>query len=67
MERDMNVTMILAQFELEQKQMILSNAGQHAYPLLYVVPQSSQYKLNGSPTQVLNDGMLWFKEKGVYR
>ena len=47
MERDMNVTMILAQFELEQKQMILSNAGQHAYPLLYVVPQSSQYKLKG--------------------
>ena len=47
MERDMNVTMILAQFELEQKQMILSNAGQHAYPLLYVVPQSSQYKLRG--------------------
>ena len=30
----MNVTMVLAQFDLEKKQMILVNAGQHAYPLL---------------------------------
>jgi len=34
MEQDMNVTMVLAQFDLEKKQMILVNAGQHAYPLL---------------------------------
>ena len=34
MEQDMNVTMVLAQFDLPQKQMILANAGQHAYPLL---------------------------------
>ncbi|HIA68699.1 TPA: hypothetical protein EYN98_22190 [Candidatus Poribacteria bacterium] len=33
-EQDMNVTMILAQFATEKKQMILANAGQHAYPLL---------------------------------
>ena len=32
MEQDMNVTMVLAQFD--PKQMTLSNAGQHAYPLL---------------------------------
>jgi len=34
MEQDMNVTMVLAQFDLEKKQMIMVNAGQHAYPLL---------------------------------
>ena len=34
MERDMNVTMVLAQFDLTQNQMTLANAGQHAYPLL---------------------------------
>ena len=34
MEQDMNVTMVLAQFDLQQKQMTLANAGQHAYPLL---------------------------------
>ncbi len=34
MEQDMNVTMVLAQFDLPQKQMTLANAGQHAYPLL---------------------------------
>ena len=34
MEQDMNVTMILAQFDLQQKKMTLANAGQHAYPLL---------------------------------
>ena len=30
----MNVTMVLAQFDYTKKQMILANAGQHAYPLL---------------------------------
>ena len=34
MERDMNVTAVISQFDLETKQMILTNAGQHAYPLL---------------------------------
>ena len=34
MEQDMNVTMILTQFDTEEKQMTLANAGQHAYPLL---------------------------------
>ena len=34
MEQDMNVTMVLAQFDLPQNQMTLANAGQHAYPLL---------------------------------
>ena len=34
MEQDMNVTMILAQFDIDNKQMTLVNAGQHAYPLL---------------------------------
>ena len=34
MERDMNVTMVLAQFDYAKRQMILANAGQHAYPLL---------------------------------
>ena len=34
MEADMNVTAVIAQFDLEKKQMILVNAGQHAYPLL---------------------------------
>jgi len=33
-EQDMNVTMVLAQFDLQQNQMTLVNAGQHAYPLL---------------------------------
>ena len=34
MEQDMNVTMVLAQFDTGGKQMTLANAGQHAYPLL---------------------------------
>ena len=34
MEQDMNVTMVLAQFDTKEKQMTLANAGQHAYPLL---------------------------------
>jgi len=34
MEQDMNVTMVLAQFEPQRKSMTLVNAGQHAYPLL---------------------------------
>ena len=34
MERDMNVTLVIAQFDHERKQMLLANAGQHAYPLL---------------------------------
>ncbi|HIA68461.1 TPA: hypothetical protein EYN98_20950, partial [Candidatus Poribacteria bacterium] len=34
MEQDMNVTMVLAQFDIVKKQMTLANAGQHAYPLL---------------------------------
>ena len=34
MEQDMNVTMVLAQFDTRGKQMTLANAGQHAYPLL---------------------------------
>ena len=34
MEQDMNVTMVLAHFNMKQKQMSLANAGQHAYPLL---------------------------------
>ena len=34
MESDMNVTMILAGFDMKKKQMRLANAGQHAYPLL---------------------------------
>ena len=34
MEQDMNVTMVLAQFDIQKKKMILANAGQHAYPLL---------------------------------
>ena len=34
MEQDMNVTMVLAQFDHAKKQMTLANAGQHAYPLL---------------------------------
>ena len=34
MERDMNVTMVLAQLDTDKKQMALANAGQHAYPLL---------------------------------
>ena len=34
MEQDMNVTMVLAQFDLQRKQITLANAGQHAYPLL---------------------------------
>jgi len=33
-ERDMNVTMVLAQFDPQKKKMTLVNAGQHAYPLL---------------------------------
>ena len=33
MEKDMNITMVLAEFDLENKQMILANAGQHAYPI----------------------------------
>ncbi len=34
MEQDMNVTMVLAQFDTGEKRMTLANAGQHAYPLL---------------------------------
>ena len=34
MEQDMNVTMVLAQFDHSKKQLTLTNAGQHAYPLL---------------------------------
>ena len=34
MEQDMNGTMVLAQFDIQKKKMILANAGQHAYPLL---------------------------------
>ena len=34
MENGMNITMVLAEFDLENKQLILANAGQHAYPLL---------------------------------
>ncbi|HIB89231.1 TPA: hypothetical protein EYO57_18890, partial [Candidatus Poribacteria bacterium] len=34
MEQDMNVTMVIAQFDHAKKQMTLANAGQHAYPLL---------------------------------
>ena len=34
MEQDMNITMVLAQFDNENKQITLANAGQHAYPLL---------------------------------
>ena len=34
MEQDMNVTMVLAQFDNAKRQMTLANAGQHAYPLL---------------------------------
>ena len=34
MEQDMNVTMVLAEFDTQEKSMILVNAGQHAYPLL---------------------------------
>jgi len=34
MEQDMNVTMVIAQFDNTKKQMTLANAGQHAYPLL---------------------------------
>ena len=34
MEQDMNVTMVIAQFDNAKKQMTLANAGQHAYPLL---------------------------------
>ena len=34
MEQDMNVTMVLAEFNTIKKQMKLTNAGQHAYPLL---------------------------------
>jgi len=34
MEQDMNVTMVLAEFNMGKKQMTLANAGQHAYPLL---------------------------------
>ncbi len=34
MEQDMNVTMVLAEFNTSKKQMKLTNAGQHAYPLL---------------------------------
>ena len=30
----MNVTMVLAEFNMGKKQMALTNAGQHAYPLL---------------------------------
>jgi len=30
----MNITMVLAQFDLQNKLMILANADQHAYPLL---------------------------------
>ncbi|HIA68455.1 TPA: hypothetical protein EYN98_20915 [Candidatus Poribacteria bacterium] len=34
MEQDMNVTMVLAQFDTGEKQVTLANAGQHAYSLL---------------------------------
>ena len=34
MEQDMNVTMVLAQFNTREKRITLANAGQHAYPLL---------------------------------
>ena len=34
MEQDMNVTMVLAQFDMQNNKMTLANAGQHAYPLL---------------------------------
>ena len=34
MEQDMNVTMVIAQFDHAKEQMTLANAGQHAYPLL---------------------------------
>ena len=34
MEQDMNVTIVLAKFDLAKKYMTLANAGQHAYPLL---------------------------------
>ena len=34
MEQDMNITMVLAQFNSDKKQVTLANAGQHAYPLL---------------------------------
>ncbi len=34
MEQDMNVTMILAQFDMQNNKMILANAGQHAYPIV---------------------------------
>ena len=34
MKQDMNVTMVLAQFDHARKKMTLANVGQHTYPLL---------------------------------
>ena len=34
MEQDMNMTMVLAEFDIQSRQLKLANAGQHAYPML---------------------------------
>ena len=47
MEQDMNVTMTLAQFSRESKQMTLVNAGQHAYPLLVRKREVQQLQAKG--------------------
>ena len=47
MEQDMNVTMVLAQFSTQKKQMILANAGQHAYPLLVRQKQIQHLRAKG--------------------
>ena len=47
MEQDMNMTMVLGEFDLQGKKLILANAGQHAYPLLVRNNQVEPIKAKG--------------------
>ena len=47
MEQDMNMTMVLGEFDLQEKKLTLANAGQHAYPLLVRNNQVEPIKAKG--------------------
>ena len=47
MEQDMNMTMVLGEFDLQEKKLTLVNAGQHAYPLLVRNNQVEPIKAKG--------------------
>ena len=53
MGQDMNMTMVLAEFDLKNKQLTLANVGQHAYPLLVRNNQVETIKAKGMPLDMI--------------